>query len=160
MEIQWNGSLPFRSNRPANGWGARDKGRHCRFSRERLSLDRNFVAPTVQRWRRETRIEQRDVVALSMADDPRMCWSSSGHATVPGYKPSSLRTGYGRQSDPSKVSIILMRPPQHWHGGGSCLRLRDSSSSSLGRSARATGAASKLRQSASLLARWPFAKRP
>lgn len=54
MEIQWNGSLPFRSNPPANGWRGGGKGWHRRFWRERPSLDRNFVAPIGQRWRRTT----------------------------------------------------------------------------------------------------------
>jgi len=124
-----------------------------------LALDSNLVAPLSLKERGKLRFEQHVAAAMSVADYAWLLGIEQSRYE-PGYKLSSLRTGYGRQIDPTKISIILVRPPQHWHGGGWCFGLPESSSSSLQRSAGASGTASKLRQSTSLSARWPFAKRP
>ena len=161
MEIRLGGRSRFRSNPPANRWRA-GRRRTGIVGFRGVTLPRSQYSSGAQHRDDvpELRTGQRVFVALSMADYLPGCWEWSDHAKDPGYKPSSLRTGNGRQSDPSKVSIILMRPAQHGHGGGWCLGLPRSLSSPLRRSVDAAGTASKLRQSASLSARWPLAKRP
>ena len=60
------------------------------------------------------------------------------------YKASSLRTRYGRESGPSNVSMIFMRPPQQGHGGGSWSETPGPLSSSLSRCIGADGTSSRV----------------
>jgi hypothetical protein len=48
MAIWWNGSSPFRSNPPANGWRVGRPKAALAFFGDRLSLDSNFGGPNAQ----------------------------------------------------------------------------------------------------------------
>jgi hypothetical protein len=70
------------------------------------------------------------------------------------YNPSSIRTGYRRQSEPTKLSMTLICPPQHGHDGSNLQpRLFGLLLSLSSESVPAAGAASKLRQSATFRTR-------
>jgi hypothetical protein len=119
MEIYRSRSLLFRSNARPNRSKAGKLTTASSFFRKEQVLDSNFVGSMRQNYYGELRIGQRLVAAVSGAD--YLCGSCRVERSLwdPDYKPSSLRTWYGRQSDPSKVSMTFMRPPQQGHGGGS-----------------------------------------